>query len=449
MIPAALHQHVESLRQTHILIYWESLSSDEKQNLADQVESIDENLLDKLRAALKKGEGDLGDVQPLKKHLVSGSEKNRAVGEELIASGKVGTIIMAGGMGTRLKFAGPKGMYPLSRFRKKTPFQLFSERVAAAGKRYGRELPVAVMTSSLNDQMIRDFFQKNGRFGLSDRQLDFFVQGDLPFLSQEGDLFLDAPSHIAEGPDGNGELLHYFFRSGLWDLWKKRGVEYVNVVLIDNPLADPLDAELIGTHHVEKCDVMVKGTKRVNPREKVGVLVRIGDQIHVVEYSEMKREDMEATLPGGKLAFPCANLSLFSVTMDFIERIAEVELPVHKAFKALPYLDSSGCLEKPEDPNAWKFEKFIFDVFPYANTQVVLYPREECFAPLKNKEGDNSPEAVRRAIQNYDRRMFERISGLTPPDRLFELDPEFYYPTPALIKKWKGKELPDSNYIEP
>jgi len=449
MIPIEVHQHIEALHQPQILTYWESLSNPEKQSLVRQIEMIDENLLEKLRGVIGKEISGQKTIKPLKQYLVSGSKENRAIGHELIAKGKVGCLIMAGGMGTRLKFDGPKGMYPLSQFKKKTPFQLFAERIKAAEKLYGCELPVTVMTSSLNDQVTREFFQQHERFGLSEEQLDFFMQGNLPFLSQQGDLFLDAPGHIAEGPNGNGELLHFFFRSGIWQKWKDQGVDYVNIVLIDNPLADPFDAELIGTQFVEGCDLLVKGTEREDPKERVGVLVRIGDQVHVVEYSEMKPEDMEAVAPSGELAYPCANLSLFSVTMDFIERAQESDLPIHRAFKALPFLDSTGALVHPERPNAWKFEKFIFDVFPYGNVAVILYPREDCFAPLKNKEGKDSPEAVLQAIQNFDRRVFEKISGLPPSNRPFELDPEFYYPTPDLIETWKGRELPNLNYINP
>ena len=86
---------------------------------------------------------------------------------------------------------------------------------------------------------------------------------------------------------------------------------------------------------------------------------------------------------------------------------------------------------------------------PDGNVEVILYPRKDCFAPLKSKEGKDTPEAVRQTIQDFDRRTFEQISGTPPPDRPFELDPAFYYPTAELIEKWNGQPLPDADYIEP
>ena len=49
---------------------------------------------------------------------------------------------------------------------------------------------------------------------------------------------------------------------------------------------------------------------------------------------------------------------------------------------------------------AFKFEYFIFDLLPFAEkVEVLLYPRELCFCPLKNAEGENSPKTVEKALR--------------------------------------------------
>jgi len=449
MVPTDIYHHVDSLNQPQILEHWESLTSEEQSRLVAQIEELHPALLHKLQETLHFGKEMEEETSSLKKYLICGSKKNRTIGHKLIASGKVGCLIMAGGMGTRLRFDGSKGMYPITSVQKKSLFQFFSERIKAAGRLYDRELPVAIMTSSLNDEQTQQFFKQHQNFGLSPNQLDFYEQGNLPFLNQEGDLFLDRPGHVADGPDGNGDLLHHFYRSGIWKKWKDQGVEYINIVLIDNPLADPFDPEFVGTQHVEGCDILVKGIKRTDPHEKMGILVRIKDKVHVVEYTEMPSNDMKATLPNGDFKYPCGNLSLLSLKMDFVENIVCIDLPLHKAFKALPFVDQMGKRVHPDQPNAWKFEKFIFDIFPYGAVEVILYPREDCFAPLKNCEGNNSPETVHEALQEFDRKVFFAVTGVEPPNRSFELDPQFYYPTEELIKKWRGRSLPDEDYVVP
>ena len=90
-----------------------------------------------------------------------------------------------------------------------------------------------------------------------------------------------------------------------------------------------------------------------------------------------------------------------------------------------------------------KQERFLFDLLPYAHpASAILYPREQVFAPLKNREGAHSLEEVQRALQIADRRQFSHITGIEPPDAPFELDPAFYYPSKELLERWRGRPLP-------
>ncbi len=443
MIPTDCHKQLTEMHQEHVLEHWDALSENQKEKLSSQIQSLDFETIKALQKALKQQKKEPPAYFPLKKAQKTGSAENAERGAKILSEGRAGCLILAGGMGTRLNVDGPKGIFPVT-LSKKSLFQFFSERIKAASKLYGQSLPVAIMTSPLNDRETRDFFEKHNNFGLEKDQIDFFVQQDLPLLDKSGNLFLDAEWHIAEGPNGNGECLKEFYRSGIWRKWKERGIEYVNLALIDNPLADPFDAELIGAHDRLGCDILVKTVKRVDPDEKVGVLVQVGDKIHVLEYSEINQKDKENIED-----FPYANLSLFSVTMSFIEKAKDLKLPLHKAYKAAPFLSRKGETIKPASPNAWKFETFIFDTFLHGRVEVIAYPREECFAPLKNKTGESSPETVLASLQDYDRKIYEKISGLKAPERPFELDPAFYYPPAKLLEKWKKRLLPNERYISP
>jgi UDP-N-acetylglucosamine/UDP-N-acetylgalactosamine diphosphorylase len=135
--------------------------------------------------------------------------------------------------------------------------------------------------------------------------------------------------------------------------------------------------------------------------------------------------------------------------MDFIKSVGQQKdlQPLHKAFKATPYLDSNGNVVTPKEPNAWKFERFIFDVLPHATKICVLvYPRELCFAPLKNASGPYSPDTVGAALMERDRTVLQEISGIKIEGAV-EISQDFYYPTDALLEKWKGK-APQAGYIE-
>ena len=88
------------------------------------------------------------------------------LGETLIAQGKVGAFVVAGGQGTRLGFGGPKGGYPVSPIKEKSLFQMFAEQILATSKRYGAVCPWYIMTSPLNHAQTEAIFHKNDFYGL-------------------------------------------------------------------------------------------------------------------------------------------------------------------------------------------------------------------------------------------------------------------------------------------
>jgi UDP-N-acetylglucosamine/UDP-N-acetylgalactosamine diphosphorylase len=359
-------------------------------------------------------------MKPIKTYHKSGNASLKKVGRELVSQGKVACLVVAGGEGTRLGFEGPKGAYPISVVKQKSLFQLLAQKVLAASKQAGKALMLAVMTSPSNHKQTKEILSKL----LPKEQLFIFKQSTLPFLTEEGKPF-------SKGPDGNGKALHHLVESKILEKWKMMGVEIVNFTLIDNPLADPFDFELAALLHQTGADVCMKCILKQSNEEKVGLVVEKENKVQVVEYSEIDGVHDELTI---------ANLSLFAFSVPFIERISKEVIPAHKAWKK--------TLFHGKEKMGFKQEYFIFDLLPFSKkTEVILYPREECFAPLKNKVGDASPETVKAALQAQDKKIFEMITGKAPKEGAFELSQEFYYPTKELLTKWRGKESP-GGYVE-
>ena len=57
----------------------------------------------------------------------------KTAGEEALRAGRVAAFVVAGGQGTRLGYDGPKGTYPVTPVLKKPLFQVFAEKLRAAG----------------------------------------------------------------------------------------------------------------------------------------------------------------------------------------------------------------------------------------------------------------------------------------------------------------------------
>lgn len=436
---AQAQQKLQSANQEHLLQFWDTLNGSQRQHLLGQIEALDFEQLRRQKAILieKPPQSDRS-YEAFTSYSRRGLEADKKLGLQIISSGKAACLLVAGGQGTRLGFNGPKGMFPISIVKHKSLFQLFAEKTLAASHQAGCRLPLAVMTSPLNHAETLSFFAEHDYFGLSSDQLFFYSQSMLPFLDISGNLFLERTDSIALGPDGNGSALQGLIDSGIWSKWKNLDVQYLNFVLIDNPLADPFDAELIGFHARQGGDVTVKCTQRRSAEEKVGLLMRRYGVLQVVEYSELPDEERQALLSDGSLKHACANISLFSFSASFIEKLKGASFPLHLAFKDAQALGKSV--------KAWKFEKFIFDLLPWAsNVQALMYPREECFAPLKSSQDF---DMVQKALQSKDRSIYEQVTGMNPPDdRPFELSQDFYYPDSKLLSEWHQKPFPKVPYI--
>lgn len=442
-------QILTTIGNQHLIAHWYTLNDEQKHHLFRQLQKFDPNVLQLQQRMVHSPQIEKRSITPFSNYTFAGNQEDRQAGFELISQGKVGCLIVAGGQGTRLHIDGPKGKCQVSKICKKSLFQLFAEKTLAAGKQANCRLPIAIMTSPLNHEETLAFFEVNAFFGLQEDQIFFFKQGTLPMLSKDGTLFLETIDTLAEGPDGNGGALQDFVESGIWKDWHSQGIRYLNFVLVDNPLADPFDAELIGFQARMQSDVAIKCIKRSDPNESVGILVQENSKPTVIEYTELSEEERTALNPDGSLYHPLANLSLFSFSMDFVLKAHTLKPTLHKAFKTAKYLDDKGMTIQAQQPIAWKFEKFIFDVIPFAKNVVALaYPRETCFAPLKNFKGKDSFETVADAIEKRDQQVFSSITGIPCRITPFEISQDFYYPTHELIQKWRGKSVVVSGYLE-
>lgn len=297
------------------------------------------------------------------------------------------------------------------------------------------------MTSPLNNLHTQTFFRQHHLFGLSPQQLDFFCQPIWPLLNEQGQLFLENPHTIAFGPNGNGCIATHLLSSGVWQKWHDMGIKYVSIIPIDNPLALPFDYELLGHHHHQQCDVTIKTTMRDFPEEELGVLVQnhTSHTIRVIEYSEIPPTERYSRNPDQSLTYGFANIGLYCVSMDFLKQAANKPLPLHKAKKRTLHWKHNNSAYG----NTWKFEEFIFDLFQYASScSTLVYPRHECFAPLKHIQGPHSPQHVQQAISIRERNLFAQITGQElPTNTIFELEADFYYPTDIPLCQWENKVL--------
>jgi UDP-N-acetylglucosamine/UDP-N-acetylgalactosamine diphosphorylase len=439
---AKIHELLNRLGQPQLALGIEQLSVEQKNAFLIQLEKYAPYLsAQQKRMGLQKNLPTFTDG-PFSKPINSGNREDRKRGEALIRQGKVGCLLLAGGQGTRLGFNGPKGSVPVSPIKHKSLFQIFCERTKAASDWFERLLPLCMMTSPLNHQQTLDFFEQHRYFGLHSSQVTFFTQEMLPFINEQGQWFLEEPGRIAQGPNGNGDALRLFFENGLWKQWHEQGVEFLNIIVVDNPLADPFDPECIGLADRTQADVVLKVVPRLSSDEKMGIIAEREGRLKLIEYSE---------LPPHAGSFTLSNTGLFCISMEFIRHLyqdLQVKLPLHLACKPAHVLVPTPAGAFQQKIPLWKCEKFIFDLFDYSrSSQVLVYPREKIYAPLKNAEGEKSLKTVRQALCTHYREIYQSLTGKIPLVQEFELDPVFYYPNEKLISALAQYSLSEQTYV--
>ena len=80
------------------------------------------------------------------------------------------------------------------------------------------------------------------------------------------------------------------------------------------------------------------------------------------------------------------------------------DLEYHVANKKTGYMDENNNFVEVTEPNAYKFEAFLFDAFGEVDEMAVLrVKREEEFAPVKNadKAGVDCPKTARELYEKY------------------------------------------------
>lgn len=457
----AVRDVFEKAGQGQVFRFWEDLQPPERERLLSQAREIDlDEVAELARVHLREKSPSALDFSQLEPPPFlalpkSADEKEkwaaaRRRGEEALGSGKVAAFTVAGGQGTRLGYDGPKGTFRVTPVAGKSLFQVFAEKILAARRRYGADIPWFIMTSHANHDETERFFREHDFFGLPRADVRFFRQGRMPAVDPEGRILLESRESIAMSPDGHGGALRALCRSGAVGEMERRGIEVISYFQVDNPLVQAIDPTFIGFHLDAGSEMSSKMIPKAYPAEKVGVFAVNDGKMMVVEYSDLPAELADQKEDSGELRFRCGSIAIHLLATGFVKKMGEgsggpASLPFHRANKKIPTVDERGEPVRPEKPNGVKFEMFVFDALPFARNPVVMEAdRAEEFSPVKNAEGVDSPETCRRDQLKQFSRWCEAAGvpvekdpeGL--PAVTFEVSPLFATDRESFIEAWQA-----------
>ena len=322
----------------------------------------------------------------------------------VVRNGQYAVVTMAGGQGTRLGHTGPKGTFKLDVYGKgKYLFEILAENLKQANKEYETTIPWYIMTSKENNDETVAFLEKNNYFGYPKQSVTVFSQSELPLVDTEGKLLINKEMKIKEASDGNGGTYASLRASGCLADMKEKGIKWIFIGGVDNALLKMVDVTLLGLAIKSKVQIASKSVVKANPHEKVGVFCKMNGHPKVIEYAELpEKMAEEVDITTGELKYGESHIMCNLYTIDAIEKISKETLIYHSAFKKNSYIDENGKEIVPESPNSYKFESFIFDAFEFFDDIAILRgKREEDFAPVKNKEGVDSPRTAKELYEKY------------------------------------------------
>ena len=201
-----IRQKLSRYHQKHLLNYFEDLTEKEQFQLLQQIEETDFSVLTSIANAAEKEKR--GIISPIEVMQISEIRKNQKTfteaGTECIRAGKVGAVLLAGGMGTRLGSDAPKGMYDIGITKPVYIFQRIIENLFEVVDDTKAWIHLFIMTSEKNHDMTVSFFREKQYFGYSEAHVHFFKQDMAPAADYKGNIYLEEKGKLATSPNGNG-----------------------------------------------------------------------------------------------------------------------------------------------------------------------------------------------------------------------------------------------------
>ena len=395
----AAMEKLKKYGQEHVLKYYDELLDEQRNTLIEQIDRTDFTVIGQAAETGKRG-----TIAPIKAMTIPeidmGRERFERIGMEAVKAGKLGAVLLAGGMGTRLGSDAPKGMYDIGISKPVYIFQRLIENLMKVVEKAGNYIQLFVMTSEKNHDATVGFFKEHDYFGYDKDYIAFFKQDMAPAADFDGKVYMEAKDSIATSPNGNGGWFLSMKKSGLLELVEKRGIEWLNVFAVDNVLQSIADPVFAGAVLEGGYSVGSKVIRKVNPQEKVGVMCTEDGRPSIVEYIELTEVMLTQRDENGEYAYNFGVILNYLFKVDKLVNLLERKLPYHKSAKKIPYINEAGELVKPEEPNGYKYEQFILDMIQMLDSCLPFeVVRGKEFAPIKNKTGVDSVESARELLR--------------------------------------------------
>lgn len=363
---------------------WKSIPEDIEAALRSH--RFDEEIFDQLRERLKAGDmgprqnrltcevstpGDRGWTT-IPEPETDDRRELEAQGIQAIRQGKVGAVILNGGMATR--FGGVvKCAVPVTKGRSFLDLKLSDIRAGGEGR-----VKTYLMNSFATDSRTRELIEE---MGLSD-QVVHFTQGIMLRVTPDGELFFESDGRPSPYAPGHGDLSEALRASGVLADFTRSGGELLLMSNVDN-LGATLDPAIIGAHISLGGEMTVELVKK-DTGDKGGAPAIVDGHLQIVEgfrFPEAFDQD----------SIPVFNTNTFVFDARALERESELTwFAVNKKVGGEPVV---------------QFERLAGELTSFLSSKYLLVPREGNFGrflPVKDPEElERRIPAIREVLRTH------------------------------------------------
>ncbi len=318
---------------------------------------------------------------------MSAAEKARlrAKGEEALRRGKVGILVLNGGMATRFG-GGAKGIVPVVAGHPRVSFLAIKlAEVRQQAQALQTAIPVVLMHSFATQGPSQSHLAEIGWGGIPERDRNWFSQSIMPRVLPDGTPLQELPE-ADEMPDsalysapGHGDTLPRLRDSGVLARLQARGVEHLLVSNVDN-VGATLDPFVLGAH----LEAVERGA---------------GVSVEVVRRLEGDAGGCVAQLPDGGPAaiiegfrlpkgvdlgdYPHFNTNTLWLSLSAVDR--EIDLTWFAVRKEIEWPPTHPAVKNGQ-LEVVQFERLIGQVTEFVPSAYLEVERDERFLPIKTRE---------------------------------------------------------------
>jgi UDP-sugar pyrophosphorylase len=287
--------------QPHLISHWPKRGrrDADKRRFLKQCFNLDEGIvggikgyLDRAKVLIRQSQLGENPMEGLVPSVPQGArlahdEQGKAEFEEMEALGikesaRTAFVIVAGGLGERLGYAGIKLALPIETATENTYLQRYVETILAMQNRAHARgenvvIPLVIMTSDDTHGRTLNLLKINQNFGMAQGQITLIKQEKVPSL-------MNAACHIAldkqdkysvyTKPHGHGDVHGLLYQSGIAQMWADNGIKWVVFLQDTNGLVFntiPAALGVSATHNMVMNSIAV----RRRPGEAVGAITKM------------------------------------------------------------------------------------------------------------------------------------------------------------------------------